>query len=149
MANNKYTREDLHKATGIVKRTLINQFRKGSRSKITKNEVFDMIYPKVGLSSRRSLWSSPYIDYLNNWYLQLENELNDLKTEALSFEKVVLPKNGETVEDLMRILTKKKKYIALLENRSKKLSSENEQLRVDYNGKYTKIDFEKEKEFPF
>ncbi|MFJ8115198.1 hypothetical protein EXW28_07710 [Bacillus mycoides] len=143
MTNSKYTKEALYKATGIVKRTLINQFRKGIRSKITKTETFNMIYPKVNLSSRRALWNSPYIDYLNEWYSKLQNELNQLKEGDTYVLRDSLYNKVGTTEDLIAILTQKERYITLLEERIKNLSSENEDLRAAYNGKYTTIDLEK------
>ncbi|MCM3769592.1 hypothetical protein WKH54_02855 [Priestia megaterium] len=149
MANNKYTKDDLYQVARIVKRTLRNQFSKGSRSKITKNEVFDMIYPKLGLSSRRSLWKSPYIDYLNTWYSQLEEEVKELKKESERFEELYAKQRNKKVEDFARALEQKEKYISLLEERIKELSNENEELRIAYMGKYTKIDLEKKTEFPF
>ncbi|MED3554339.1 hypothetical protein [Cytobacillus praedii] len=140
MANNKYTKEDLYKATSTVKRTLKNQFEKGNLSKITKTEVFDMIYPKLGLTSRRTLWNCPQSDYLNDWYAGLQIELNELKNRTTTVSERFLPRDGETVADLMNTLAQKNRYITLLEERIKKLSSENEQLRIANNGKYTKID---------
>lgn len=147
MARSKYTKDDLYKNTGNVKRSIINDFRKGKRTKITKTEVLDMIYPRLGLGGRKALYKSPNMDYINEWYAKLQNEIEVLIIQSVSFEEVSLKE--DSIEDISKTLAQKEKYIFLLEKRIEELSKENEELREAYNGKYNKIDLEEEAKFPF
>jgi hypothetical protein len=150
MANKKkYTKEELYIATNLVKRTIKNQIMKGTRSTITKQDVFDMIYPKLNLASSRSLWKSTHIDYLNKWYLELEKDVYDLINKNKDIKQLVLARTLETGEKAKEIIVEKDIYISALEKRIKELVIDNETLRAAYNGKYTKIDLEKESNIPF
>src|SRR5690606_556791 len=79
-ANSKYSQEELYRATATLKRSLKAQILAGKRDTITKKEVLDLLYPKLGLNSPRSLWRGKNKDYIANWYLKLQSELVDLKS---------------------------------------------------------------------
>ena len=142
-ARDKYSKESLYSVTGTLKRTILNQVRKEQRFTISKQEVFDLLAPKLGLSSSRSLWKSKHKDYLDNWYQKLEDEIEHLVPEENTKEisKIKIETNEE-INKIIEESIRKDKLISQLEMKIKILHTENEKLRLLHNGRYAKIDLE-------
>ncbi|OCT15976.1 hypothetical protein A8709_10170 [Paenibacillus pectinilyticus] len=134
---------ELKYEAGQVKRHIINEYKKGRLLKIVKKDVFLLIAnrPKINLKSDRTLWEGEVWTYLDEWYLKLEKEVEEIKIsldkQGTSDETSV---NHKDLADLMERNRKQRDLISEYRKALHVLREENEKLRILLIEKHGSID---------
>lgn len=110
----------------------MNLAKKGDvKAQKKKTELYKIIASKLGLASDRTLWSGTHSEYLENWYLSFQVDIE----EALKNSSIKPSESNLTEEDVSNY----KEIIQALEQRVKELTIENNELRSLSINRFEKI----------
>ncbi|MCY9657178.1 hypothetical protein P5G65_31600 [Paenibacillus chondroitinus] len=137
----KYNRSDLTREAAQVKRHVINEFRRGRKTKLVKNEVFELVASKLGLKSNRMLWQGEAFDYLNDWFSKLENSISELNQVPHVDSDVDENTSTDEMKNIKNLLKSKNILIQEYQNALREVRRENEDLRKKLIEKYGNVDY--------
>lgn len=143
IARKTYTKIDLSRVSSQVKRQIVNKVKKGTIIKITKTEALDKIAKALKLSSSRTLWIGDTRDYLDQWFVKLEDEIQEVlsyKNRPEDEHPAPVSNAYDDINTLIGRLDKKNTLINEYAEVIKVLREENEKLRLLIIEKHGKID---------
>lgn len=138
-----FSGQDLAWECSQVKRKLLNDFRKGRMTSLSKSNIYEMIAfrPKIGLKSARMLWVGKHREYLDAWYGKLEEEIHEIL--KFDVEKKEIPTSENLVQEyagLQEKVSHLTQLVATYKNALDSLRVENAKFRELVINRFGRID---------